>query len=168
MSWILVRDNQGNEMVLNMKKEKKVKWRKHHTLFISEIKEEDLPGYFRLDDRKSLTKVTEDILQEELLNLNWSTELDGNKTNADIQQSSIAQKLKMEEIAALKENASNSQQIIDGLIKNNENFEKRTDFSKDKYIKKKKLKYDMLWKIEKCTLQNVFRHFMRQGPKDMM
>ena len=68
----------------------------------------------------------------------------------------------------MKESGLQSKQIIDDLIKNNENFDKRTDFSKDKYIKKKKLKYDLVWKIEKVTLQAVYRHLQKLSHKDMM
>lgn len=168
MSWILVRDGQGTEMVLNLKKDKKVRWKKNFTLVIPELIESDLPAYYRLDDRKNMTKITEEVLGEELQNLDWHTELDENFTNADIQQSSISQKLNNEEIVALKQSGVGTKEIIDGLIKNNENFDKRTEFSKDKYIKKKKLKYDLVWKIEKCSLQTIFRHLLKTNPKDMM
>ncbi len=168
MSWILVRDGTGHEMCLNLKKDKKVRWKKNFTLSIPELDEKDLPAYYRLDDKKNLEKVTDEILEEELRNLNWNTELDENKTNADIQQSSQPQKLNMDDISEMRQSGTHSKVIIEGLIKNNENFEKRTDFSKEKYIKKKKLKYDMIWKIEKVSLQTIFRHLQKMGGKDMM
>lgn len=166
-SWILIRDNTGHEMIINMKKERKLRWRRHFSLPLSEISETDLPGYYRLNDKGSLEKATEDILADELKNLNWSHTLDESKTNANIVQSMQAQKLTLDEIEDLKKNAA-GKDIIEGLIKNNENFELRTDFSKEKYIKKKKMKYEVVFKAEKCTLQTVFRHIQKTMPKDMM
>lgn len=168
MSWILISDSTGHEMVINLKKERKLRWKKNFQVPLSEIKDEHLPAYYRLDEKKNLEKATDDVLEEELRNLNWDVELDNSKTNADIQQSSQAQKLKMEEIEELKHSGIQGKQIIEGLIKNNENFDLRTDFSKDKYLKKKKAKYDLIFKMEKCNLQNVFRHLQKTCPKDMM
>lgn len=168
MSWILISDSTGHEMIINLKKERKLRWKKNFQVPLGDVKEENLPAYYRLDDRKNLSNATDDILDEELRNLNWGVELDDSKTNADIQQSGQAQKLKMNEIEELKQSGMQGKEIIEGLIKNNENFELRTDFSKDKYLKKKKAKYDMTLKIERCTLQTVFRHLQKTSPKDMM
>lgn len=168
MSWILVSDGTGHEMCLNLKKDKRVRWRKNFTLSIPSLNENDLPAFYRLVDGRSLENVTEEVLEDELKNLDWKAEIDDNKTNADIQQSMQPQKLNNEEINEMKQSGLQSKQIIDDLIKNNENFDKRTDFSKEKYIKKKKLKYDLVWKIEKVTLQNVFRHLQKLSHKDMM
>jgi hypothetical protein len=168
MSWILVSDSTGHEMVINMKKERKLRWKKNTNVPLGDIKEEDLPAYYRLDDRKNLEKATDDILEDELRNLDWGVELDTSKTNADIQQSTQAQKLKMAEIEELKQSGVQGKDIIEEILKNNENFELRTDFSKEKYLKKKKAKYDLTFKMEKCTVQTVFRHFQKVSPKDMM
>lgn len=168
MSWILVRDGTGHEMCLNLKKDKKIRWRKNFTLCIPELQEKDLPAYYRLDEKKNLVKVTDEVLEEELRNLDWGTEIDDNKTNADIMQSSQPQKLNIDDITEMRQAGALGRDIIDGLIKNNENFDKRTEFSKEKYIKKKKLKYELIWRIEKVSLQNVFRHLQKMSPRDMM
>lgn len=168
MSWILLSDSTGHELAVNLRKERKLRWKKHFQLPLSDIKEEDLPAYYRLDDRKNLEKATEDVMDDELRNLDWQVELDGSRTNADIQQSGIAQKLKMADIEELKQSGVQGKEIIDGLIKNNENFELRTDFSKEKYLKKKKAKYDLTFKMQKFTLQNTFLHLQKMAPKDMM
>jgi tRNA (adenine-N(1)-)-methyltransferase non-catalytic subunit len=166
-NWILIRDNTGHEMIINIKKERKLRWRRHFTLPLSDITENDLPAYYKLDDRGSLQKATDDILADELKNLNWGTEVDESRTNANIMQSMQAQKLTITQIEEMKK-ANVGKDIIDDLIKNNENFELRTDFSKEKYIKKKKMKYDVSFKAEKCSLQTVFRHIQKMMPKDMM
>lgn len=168
MSWILVSDSTGHEMAVNLKKERKLRWKKHFQVPLGDIKEHELPAYYRLDDRKNLEKATDDKLEDELRNLDWHVEIDVSKTNADIQQSSIAQKLKMTDIQDLKESGAQGKDIIDGLVKNNENFELRTDFSKEKYLKKKKAKYDLTFKMEKFTIQTIFLHLQKLAPKDMM
>lgn len=168
MSWILVRDGGGREMCLNLKKDKKVRWKKEIALNVAEIKEHELPGYYRLEGDDVLERINDEILTEEKKNLNWEVELDTSKTNADIQQSSKAQKLTTVELNEMKQSGADTNDIIAGLIQNNENFEKRTDFSKDKYIKRKKLKHDLVWRVEKCTLLGVFKHFQRLSPRDMI
>ena len=85
MSWILVSDGTGHEMCLNLKKDKRVRWRKNFTLSIPSLNENDLPAFYRLVDGRSLENVTEEVLQDELKNLDWKAEIDDNKTNADIQ-----------------------------------------------------------------------------------
>ncbi len=125
MSWILVKDGQGHEMVLNLKKDKRIRWRKNFNLAIPDIKEADLPAFYRLDEKKALEKITEDVVEEELRNLDWTAALDESKTNADIQQSSQPQKLGNQEIVDMKEAGLHGKDIIQGLINNNENFEKK-------------------------------------------
>lgn len=175
-NWIVVSDGTGYQQILNLKKDKKIRWKKDSSLNLQEIKlkEEEipdscLPGYFRLDENKKIVQVTKEVLENMKKDLNWEeAKTSEDKTNADIQQVGEAQKMSTEQITEMKQQGAQADEIIDGLIKNNENFEKRTDFSKEKYIKRKKLKHDLLWKIERCTLANVFRHLQKLNPKDMM
>lgn len=48
--------------------------------------------------------------------------------------------LEQEEIEELKKNAD-PQQIIDKISQNNQQFEKRTQYSKEKYLKRKQAKF---------------------------
>lgn len=168
MSWILIRDSTGHEMAVNLKKERKLRWKKHFQVPLAAVQAEPLPAYFRLDDRKQLEVVTADVLADQLRELDWTVELDAAKTNADIQQSAIAQKLKMADIEELKQAGTTGREIIEGLVKNNEHFDLRTDFSKEKYLKKKKAKYDLTFHAQPFTLQTAFRHLQKLAPKDMM
>jgi len=61
--------------------------------------------------------------------------------NRDMVDNNKAQKLQASEIEKMKQEGVEGQQIIDKLIENSESFNKRTEFSKAKYLAKKRQKY---------------------------
>lgn len=136
---------------------------------VQEIKESEVPSFYRLDEQKRLENWTVEKLKEDQRNLDWALQLDLSHTNADIQQSETSQKLDMDAILELKHSGLEGKDIIKGIIENNENFEKRTEFSKEKYINKKKRKYELSWNVELCNVHNMFQYFLRTaGHKEMM
>ena len=64
------------------------------------------------------------------------------------------------DIAQLKSDLK-PQQLIDTLIENNEQFDKRTSFSKQKYIKKKQKKYMFRIHAEPTSVSNLHHHYYR-------
>lgn len=52
--------------------------------------------------------------------------------------------------------------IITGLVENNEQFNKRSEYSKQKYLKKKERKYMFKIHAEPATLENVHQYYFKQ------
>lgn len=96
-----------------------------------------------------------------LQNKNYEVQLDAEQvqTNETMYVADQAQKLTEEEIRNLAAQKNNPQDIIGTLVANNANFEKRSEFSKQKYLEKKQKKYNLILKIEHVDLLNLNRHF---------
>ncbi|KAK6297609.1 hypothetical protein J4Q44_G00321920 [Coregonus suidteri] len=62
--------------------------------------------------------------------------------NRNIQDDGKSQKLTRDDIETLKEQGLNGQEIVQQLIENSTTFRDKTEFAQEKYIKKKKKKYE--------------------------
>lgn len=59
------------------------------------------------------------------------------------------------------------EQIINELVDNNEQFSKRTAYSKEKYLKKKSRKYMFHIQAEPITLAALHQHHYKDDPKSV-
>lgn len=57
--------------------------------------------------------------------------------------------------------------MIQTIVQNNEQFEKRTAYSKEKYINKKKRKYLFQFHAEPATLEAVHKFYFLNDPKSI-
>lgn len=71
------------------------------------------------------------------------------------------QKLTDEEIKAFANEEKDPEKIIELITKNNANFDKRTEFSKQKYLEKKNKKYNLIIKIDMCSIRNLNQYFVK-------
>lgn len=96
-----------------------------------------------------------------LQNRNYEVQIDpeGTQTNETMYVAESAQKLTEDEIRNLAAQKQTPDAIIETLVANNANFEKRSEFSKQKYLEKKQKKYNLILKIEHCDLLNLNRCF---------
>jgi len=67
-----------------------------------------------------------------------STAITSGKDNRDIIDNNQAQKMTHEEIEELKKKGMTGNELISKIIENSETFNKRTKFSQEKYLRKKK------------------------------
>lgn len=85
------------------------------------------------------------------------------KSNQFIFRSEQAQKLSEEEIAKLKETyKGQGEKIIEELVTNSATFEQRTEFSKEKYLNKKKKKYLPIYLVLPASLSEVTKVVIEQ------
>lgn len=83
--WVLISDNSGRQMIVNLKKEKKVKWKGKFWVNLKGIADGPLPNYFR-SDRGQIEQCTKEIVED----LNREHILyDQNKNNETFQQDNI-------------------------------------------------------------------------------
>uniref|UniRef100_A0A665V6M4 tRNA (adenine(58)-N(1))-methyltransferase non-catalytic subunit TRM6 n=1 Tax=Echeneis naucrates TaxID=173247 RepID=A0A665V6M4_ECHNA len=85
--------------------------------------------------------------------------------NRNIVDDGKSQKLTRDDIETLKEQGLKGQQIIDQLIKNSSTFRDKTEYAQDKYIKKKKKKYENTVTILKpsCRILALMYHGREPG-----
>lgn len=79
-------------------------------------------------------------------------------TNANILDNNSAQQLSSNEIIKMREE-KNSSDLIQTIIENSKTFDKKTKFSKEKYLKKKKQKYDLFAYVTKPTMDIIARSY---------
>lgn len=85
--------------------------------------------------------------------------------NREIYTEVQAQKLQHEEIEAMKKEIGQGTQIIEKIVEGNQQFEKRTQYSKEKYMKRKKAKYLFYFTVLKAGIVNVSDYYFLNEAK---
>lgn len=144
---------------------RKVHWCRKQTLILSEELLTRTSGYYKVGEDGRLVLANGEALA--LQNKNYEVQLsaDPGQTNETVYVSEKAQKLTEEEIKELKAETSSPDAIIGAIVANNANFEKRSEFSKQKYLDKKQRKYNLVLKVERCGIDSLNTFFV-EGRKD--
>ena len=90
-------------------------------------------------------------------------DIDDDENNKEI--FTLEQKLQAEEIETIKNSSKNPEEIIQKIASSNEQFEKRTVYSKEKYIEKKKKKYMFIFHVEPTNVENIHKYYYESDPK---
>ncbi|VVC91780.1 unnamed protein product [Leptidea sinapis] len=86
------------------------------------------------------------------------------RDNRNIYDDGRSQKLTANEIVELQSDSSKASDIVETLITNSNTFHNKTEFSQDKYLKKKEKKYFEYIQILKPNLRNVIEVLYRLDP----
>lgn len=85
--------------------------------------------------------------------------------NRNLVDTPANQKLSREEIEELKANMKNDDmtgaELVDKLIENSASFSSKTEYSQEKYIKKKKEKYLAQYRIMKPSIRNLCQYYVQ-------
>lgn len=84
--------------------------------------------------------------------------------NRNIVDDGKSQKLTHDDIKALKDKGIKGQEIVQQLVENSTTFRDKTEFSQDKYIKKKKKKYEAVFTIVKPTTRILSTMYYAREP----
>lgn len=84
--------------------------------------------------------------------------------NRDIIDDGSSQQLSTEEIHKLRDDALSSSDIVEKLITNSKTFSNKTEYSQEKYLKKKEKKYFEYIQIRKPTLRLISEIYYRSDP----
>uniref|UniRef100_A0A7S1KPP0 tRNA (adenine(58)-N(1))-methyltransferase non-catalytic subunit TRM6 n=1 Tax=Percolomonas cosmopolitus TaxID=63605 RepID=A0A7S1KPP0_9EUKA len=86
--------------------------------------------------------------------------------NATIADDNQAQALSATEITKLRDETTSSSELIQKIAANSNTFQKKTKFSKEKYMRKKKQKYDLYAFVQRPTMDLIARtSFMKKASK---
>ena len=151
---LLLKDTRGFFKTLNISHNNQIRWRKKK-IDVTLLKEAALPSYFIVKDKKL------ECYNEEMNRQNQEKIIGSEKdkgvilNNMEISQGRTeVQKLDEKCIENLRKRES-GEGLIDIIANNNKNFEKRTKFSKQKYIDKKMKKYMIIFWVEEINLENA-------------
>jgi tRNA (adenine-N(1)-)-methyltransferase non-catalytic subunit len=115
-----------------------------------------------------LRVMSSDELNDEYISFNE----ENGANNQDICDDRESQILTHEEINKLKEKMENGElhgkEVIDCLISNNKSFEKRTEFSKAKYVKRKKKKFMKIVKFLKPTYESLCQMMFKKSAQKIL
>ncbi|GMF15076.1 unnamed protein product [Phytophthora lilii] len=75
-----------------------------------------------------------------------------------------AQTLKQTDIGELREKGASGKEIIQKLVENSSTWETKTEFSKQKYLKKKQQKYMPRVRFLRCTAESLCRTYRLKNP----
>lgn len=77
-------------------------------------------------------------------------------------------RLNAKDIEELKKQGMEGKELIKNILENNQNFAKRTEFSKQKLLDRKKQKYDLYFYVESPTVYNCLEYSIAQNPRDFV
>ncbi|XP_045468539.1 tRNA (adenine(58)-N(1))-methyltransferase non-catalytic subunit trm6 [Harmonia axyridis] len=109
----------------------------------------------------------EKIEDASLINSNLTVEQSGND-NRNIKADDNNQVMSSEEINKLKDEELSSNNIVEKLISNSKTFSVKTEFSQEKYIKKKAKKYFEYVEIRRPNIRLLAQMFYRQDPSKIL
>ena len=79
-----------------------------------------------------------------------------------------SQALKFEDLQRLKEQGTDGSLIVQKIIRNSATFERKTEFSKAKYVTRKQLKYQQRCRLVRCTASSICEAQFLRDPKRLM
>lgn len=90
------------------------------------------------------------------------------KDNRSIVDDGKSQPLGCQEIAELREKGISGPEILDTLISNSKTFSQKTEFSQEKYVKKKVRAYGDSLVFTKPTLIRIADYYFQRDPVKIM
>ncbi|KAL4441596.1 hypothetical protein ABPG74_021528 [Tetrahymena malaccensis] len=162
--YVLLIDNRDNRKIVNLKENKKTKWRKKM------INMKDIVGKeFNVVYEYSNDKIVYDpnnFNQFYNYEENYEEEQAEQRDNRNIFNDNSVQKLSNEAIELMKKDETISkEELIKIIQENNDKFNQRTAFSKEKYLQRKKEKYFFYFTVLKTTPLNVVETLYLENPK---
>jgi tRNA (adenine-N(1)-)-methyltransferase non-catalytic subunit len=96
----------------------------------------------------------EDLLPD-ILSTADDADVEQSNDNRSLIDDNQSQALKSDDLRKLIENGTDGSKIIQSLIENSATFDSKTDFSKQKYIVRKQLKYQPRCRLVKCSGRTI-------------
>ncbi|GLV35835.1 uncharacterized protein CBL_01013 [Carabus blaptoides fortunei] len=120
---------------------------------------------FRMVTRPKNKRVYALEVSEEYVNCIQNVNIDKSGIdNRDIIDDGRSQQLTTEEITKLRDNALSSSDIVEKLITNSKTFGAKTEYSQEKYLKKKERKYFEFIQIRKPSIRLIAEIYYRLDP----
>lgn len=124
--------------------------------------EESMETVTAEDLKEKSASIADGETEKEKTNNTTDTDVD----NRNLQDDSSAQKLSAEDITELKDSGATGEEIVSKLVENSATYKDKTEYSKEKYVKKKKRKYVAKFTLLKPTTRLLCESFSgRQSSK---
>ncbi|PRP73946.1 hypothetical protein PROFUN_08139 [Planoprotostelium fungivorum] len=130
---------------------------------------------FQVDANRKLVRTTESVLRGVKIEASAAEvdrELDDGSVPKDVALDNVAettkpsvQKLDQDVLRDMKQKGDGGQQIIQALMDNSSTFGEKTEYSKEKYIAKKKKKYQPFVRVLQPEAHSIARSWYRNKPE---
>ena len=151
---IILKSNRGFYRSINISTQTVLRWKKLK-IDVSILREASFPSYYIVKD-KQLVPYNESCIEancERIIGSVRNEEILENNMQIIKTQENV-QKLDSKVIGELRKRG-HGEAIVDTIANNNVNFEKRTQFSKEKYKERKKKKYMLVLRAEEVSMKSV-------------
>lgn len=101
--------------------------------------------------------VEQDVPQE--------AEMTTTRNNQDLDDTTENQKLRQEAILQLKEQGVEGEDLVRTVVNNSSTFEKKTPFSQEKYLKRKRAKFDLRVRVMRPTALTLCETYFERSPE---
>ncbi|CEG46927.1 trna (adenine-n-)-methyltransferase non-catalytic subunit [Plasmopara halstedii] len=115
------------------------------------------------EQNKKLVKVTGGLFPDPVAP-ETGEGLNPDEDNRHFADTNSAQMLKQTDIGELRDKGASGKEIIQKLVENSSTWETKTDFSKQKYLKKKQQKYMPRVRFLRCTAESLCRTYRLKNP----
>eukprot|EP00177_Eucheuma_denticulatum_P007131 GFKZ01012962.1.p1 GENE.GFKZ01012962.1~~GFKZ01012962.1.p1 ORF type:complete len:443 (+),score=60.03 GFKZ01012962.1:200-1528(+) len=119
---------------------------------------------FAIGPNDRLYPVEENSLPDSILESDMSTE----KNNQFLQDKPDNQKLKQDAILQLKHSGIQGENLVQAVVSNSATFEDKTPFSQEKYLKRKRAKFDLRIRVLRPTALTLCDTYFERSPEKTM
>ncbi|CAG8728304.1 21184_t:CDS:10 [Gigaspora margarita] len=147
----------GNIKVVKLQKDTTVSLGKFGTFHTNDIIGKPFGHSYEIYDRDKIKVIRNVAFYEVDLD-------DSGANNQETIDDPSKQKLSYQDIEQLKKDGMEGQDIIKKVIESHSSFDKKTEYSKAKYIKRKESKFSRVFTPVRPTLYSVWEYFFAKNP----
>ncbi|CDF37908.1 unnamed protein product [Chondrus crispus] len=110
----------------------------------------------------------EPVEEEQSFNVTAETEMGTERNNQYLEDTNENQKLEQSTILAMKEQGIEGEQLVRTVVENSLTFRGKTAFSQEKYIKRKRAKFDLKVRVLRPTALTLCETYFERSPEKTM
>ena len=163
--WVVVKLHDEQESLLLASKQPQ-KVGRSSRVSLSPLIGEPFGSFFEVSG-KNVRKLSEEDLDNQQAISSSATSISGGD-NRSFSDTNTAQKLTPGEIDELRAQGATGKDIIQSLIANSESWTNKSEFSQEKWLRRKQKKYMQQFRVLKCTPGSICRTYYQKNPSKLL
>ena len=162
--WAIIKmhDDQDSILCITQRQQQKIGRTK---ISVSPLVGEPYGSIFDING-KVISKLAGELLDTHNVQVPSSYTPDGD--NSSFSDTNTAQKLTPEAIEKLRAEGATGNDIITSLIANSDSWNNKTEFSQEKWLRRKQKKYTQRIRVIKCTPVSICEAYYKKNPSKML
>lgn len=162
--WAIIKMHDDQDNIVNITKRQQQKIGRSK-VSVSPLIGESYGSIFEING-KVITKLAGEILDNHNVQVSSSYKPEGD--NRSFSDTNTAQKMTPEEIEQMRVQGVSGNDIISSLIANSDSWNNKTEFSQEKWLRRKQKKYTQRIRVLKCTPVSICDAYYRKNPTKML